>query len=390
MKINWFSNAPWASTGYGNQTRLFVPRLRDMGHEMSITAFYGLQGGTLNVDGIPIFPNGKHPYGQDIIGSHAQNLRADIIISLFDVWAIVDNNIPKGLGWYPWFPVDHEPIPPAVSAKVRRSDKGITMSRFGLRMAQQVGLDTYYVPHGVDTKIFKPTDREAARKFVDWPDGKFVVGMVAANKGFPPRKAFYQQILAFAALRKKHDDVMLYLHTDDGTHGGDGVDLIEYCQVLGLTVGHSKGKGGNYDVLVCDQYTYLIGHSDEYMKAAYNAMDVLLMVSMGEGFGIPLIEAQACGCPVITGEWTSMDELCLSGWKVKKKDADPFFTPQGSFQFVPRPDIVAEKLFEAYEMRGSLEYRERARKAAQKYDADHIAEKYWKPVLEDIAAKRGL
>jgi hypothetical protein len=32
MRINWFSNSPWASTGYGVQTRLFVPRIRKLGH----------------------------------------------------------------------------------------------------------------------------------------------------------------------------------------------------------------------------------------------------------------------------------------------------------------------------------------------------------------------
>ena len=66
MKINWFSNSPWASTGYGVQTRLFVPRIRKLGHQMSITAFYGLQGGKVNFGNIPVYPVVKHPYGQDI------------------------------------------------------------------------------------------------------------------------------------------------------------------------------------------------------------------------------------------------------------------------------------------------------------------------------------
>ena len=87
MKINWFSNSPWASTGYGNQTKLFVPRIKQLGYEMSITAFYGLQGGIIGwLDGTPVYPNGKHPYGQDVIGAHSVNAQADAMISLFDVW----------------------------------------------------------------------------------------------------------------------------------------------------------------------------------------------------------------------------------------------------------------------------------------------------------------
>ena len=37
-------------------------------------------------------------------------------------------------------------------------------------------------------------------------------------------------------------------------------------------------------------------------------------------------------------------------------------------------------------MRGNDDYRKRARKGAMKYDADKVAERYWKPTLEDIEA----
>jgi hypothetical protein len=33
------SNAPWAASGYGQQTKLFAPRLRDLGHHVAISAF---------------------------------------------------------------------------------------------------------------------------------------------------------------------------------------------------------------------------------------------------------------------------------------------------------------------------------------------------------------
>ncbi len=61
------------------------------------------------------------------------------------------------------------------------------------------------------------------------------------------------------------------------------------------------------------------------MVDAYNAMDVLTNVALGQGFGIPILEAQACGTPVIVGDWTSMSELCFAGWKVAKEEALPVY-----------------------------------------------------------------
>lgn len=374
MKINWFSNAAHAPTGYGNQTRLFLPRLRDLGHEMTLSAFYGLQGGPMVIDGFHVYPLIGHPYGQDVMQAHAAHAQADIIISLIDAWVVTDELVTP---WYPWFPIDHEPIPNKVLEKVRKARKGITMSKFGQRMAQQAGLDTWYVPHGVETKVFKPVGMTEARERFGMPKNKFIVGMVAANKGVPPRKAFYEQIAAFAALRRKHNDVLLYLHTDDGTHGGETVNLISYCLRMGL----QPGK----DVLFPDQYLYKMGLPDAYMVDAYNSMDVMMLVSKGEGFGIPLIEAQACGTPVITGEWTAMGELCFSGWKIPKSEAEPdYFDKFDAFQWRVHTGAVAERLFSAYEMRGNQDYRSRARDGALAYDADKITEKYWRPVLEDI------
>ncbi len=374
MKINWFSNAAHAPTGYGNQTRLFLPRLKALGHDMTLSAFYGLQGGPMVIDGIHVYPLVGHPYGQDVMQAHATHAGSDIIISLIDAWVISDELTTP---WYPWFPIDFEPIPNKVLDKVRKSRKGITMSKFGQRMAQNAGLETYYVPHGVETKVFKPLDRTEARKRLGLPNDLFIVGMVAANKGVPPRKSFYEQIAGFAALKAKHADTLLYLHTDDGTHGGETVDLITYCVRLGLIPGK--------DVLFPDQYLYKLGLPDAYMVDMYNSLDVMMLASKGEGFGIPLIEAQACGCPVITGEWTAMGELCFSGWKIPKSEAEPdYFHGFDAFQWRVHTEAMAERLLAAYEMRGNQDYRSRARDGALAYDADKITEKYWRPVLEDI------
>jgi glycosyltransferase involved in cell wall biosynthesis len=45
------------------------------------------------------------------------------------------------------------------------------------------------------------------------------------------------------------------------------------------------------------------------LQAAYSSARTLLFPSLAEGFGWPLIEAQACGCPVITTDEAPMNEI---------------------------------------------------------------------------------
>lgn len=377
MKINWFSNSFWAATGYGNQTKVFVPRLQRLGHEMSISAFYGLQGGVIRYNGIPVYPVCKHPYGQDVMTAHAVHAGAEMIISLLDIWVVQPQFLQ--LPWFPWFPIDHDPIPNKVLEIARQATKGIVMSKFGYEKAREAGLDVFYIPHGIDTNTFKQIDRREARTRLNLPQDIFIVGMVAANKGNPSRKAFFEQLMAFARFKEKHSDAFLFLHTEDGTRGGEVVNLIQLCQRLGFQPGR--------DVLFCDQYQYALGFPDEYMRDIYNAFDVLMNVSLGEGFGIPIVEAQACGCPVIVGDWTSMGELTFSGWKIPKGDAQAEYHDYfDAYQWRVNVGAVAERLERAYRVKDDPAIRAKARKGAVAYDADRIVEQFWTPVLAEIEA----
>jgi glycosyltransferase involved in cell wall biosynthesis len=53
----------------------------------------------------------------------------------------------------------------------------------------------------------------------------------------------------------------------------------------------------------------LINVSDEDLHALYSGADALLFPSFQEGFGWPIIEAQACGCPVVTTNRPPMTEI---------------------------------------------------------------------------------
>jgi len=231
----------------------------------------------------------------------------------------------------------------------------------------------FYVPHSPEAIYYSDVDKAEAKAKFGW-EGKFVIGMVAANKGYPSRKSFPQVFEAVAKFIKsdQRKDVILYLHTESRSPWGVRLDtMLEHYGVP------------HDNVRFVDQYRYVVGMGSEYMVDAYNAMDVLVNPSMGEGFGIPIIEAQACGTPVIVTNWTSMPELCFFGEKV---GGMKWYTSQASWQMIPHADRILEALRKYYNMSDSRRKKgaELARRKALEYHPDYVTKHYWEPVLEQI------
>jgi glycosyltransferase involved in cell wall biosynthesis len=331
----------------------------------------------MTVDGVLVYGQAFHPFCADVAGADSIDFKADFMLSFMDVWVMQGWN--PGTRWIQWIPIDHDPVPLAVANVASTAYRRIAISKFGQSRLNAIGLESGYVPNGIETDVMKFTEMpDEHRNIFKIPKDKFIVGMVAMNKGDPPRKAFWQNIAAFAEFHKKHPDSFLYLHTQDGhPQRGEQVDLVTFATAMGLTLGK--------DYIFPPQHNMLLGFPDNVMAELYSSMDVHLLVSMGEGFGIPILEAQACGTPVIVGDWTSMSELCFSGWKVDKTEAVPFWTALQSWMYLPQVGAIVDRLEEAYKMKGNQEYRNRATKGAQSYDCDKVMEKYWKPELQYIS-----
>jgi glycosyltransferase involved in cell wall biosynthesis len=168
---------------------------------------------------------------------------------------------------------------------------------------------------------------------------------------------------------------VLYLHTN--LADPVGVNIPAIIEMAGIPT---------EAIAQCNQYQYIRGMIGAgYMRQAYSAMDVLLNCTRGEGFGLPIIEAQACGTPAIVTDCTAMSEL--SHWRVPVDEDDKFLI-QDSYQWIPKVSLIAEELEKFYGLscsdRGAFGKAARAR--ALKYDADLVAAEYWKPALETIAA----
>lgn len=61
------------------------------------------------------------------------------------------------------------------------------------------------------------------------------------------------------------------------------------------------------------QVLFIDSPSDEALASYYRGCEALVMPSLYEGFGVPVIEAQACGVPVITSNVTSLPEVAGEG-----------------------------------------------------------------------------
>jgi len=386
LRILWYSNAPFAPTGYGTQTAQVVTRLIQDQHEVAIHAMYGIEGISSMWNGVKLYPRGMSAYSDDIMVAHWMdwaNGNLDMqamMITLFDVWVLQSGSLDQVPNIASWVPIDHAPIPPNVLAWCKRDNvKPIAMSKFGLQMLQNAGVDAMYVPHAIE-KVFKPTAKIVSpkgdvtgRDLMEIPDDKFVVMMNAANKGAnPSRKSFAENILAFAIFAQDHPDAMLYLHTErDGAMGG--INLVHLLEACGVKPEQYK---------ICDPYVYRTGFPQQALAALYSAADVLLACSMGEGFGVPVIEAQACGTRVIVSNYTAQPELVGSGWAV---DIQPFWDAhQRSWFCTPVVSSIVDALKASYEAPRGVD--KDAVAFASQYDADLVYEQSWKPVMKELSA----
>jgi glycosyltransferase involved in cell wall biosynthesis len=61
-----------------------------------------------------------------------------------------------------------------------------------------------------------------------------------------------------------------------------------------------------------DEVVELLNLENEQLRALYSRAKALLFPSLYEGFGLPVIEAQACGCPVFTSNRAPLTESVVT------------------------------------------------------------------------------
>lgn len=144
---------------------------------------------------------------------------------------------------------------------------------------------------------FTPLDIEATARDEVFARYGIVRPFVMYTGGADPRKNVKGLIRAFsrmpASVRQAHQLVLIGKEPVDCRDG-----LLEFARMAGLDA---------RDIV----FTGFV--PDETLVVLYNLCSLFVFPSLREGFGLPVLEAMACGAPVIASNTSSLPEVV--GWK---------------------------------------------------------------------------
>jgi glycosyltransferase involved in cell wall biosynthesis len=147
------------------------------------------------------------------------------------------------------------------------------------------------------------------------------------SKLYCRREDAYQKVRSFLAEKRidiSNKKIILNVNTVSPRKNIDGVikafnqvastekDLI--LIVAGRDGWKTKKTYEEYNRSLFKDQIHFVGFTpDEIVADMYNVAEAFVYPSFYEGFGLPILEAQACGCPVITSNISSMPEVAGRG-----------------------------------------------------------------------------
>jgi len=389
MRLLWISDSPDTPSGFGNVTRSVCQGLARRGHDVSIMGWQTKQPHDWN--GCKVYPSlGR--LASDTIFPFLVRHRPEVVIALADVWWLPYFCAPHvrrqmeltDTPWALYFPIDGdmegERLPASWIELLREVDVPVAMSRYGKRIAEQQGVPCHYIPHGVDLDLFcQPPDREQAKGRVG-AAGKFLILSDSRNQ---PRKMLPRLLDVFAKFAKDRPDALLHLHTDpedEFTQSGIySYDVRADVRHLGIepqvhfSSGMSMQSGGGLPL--------------PELAAYYQAADVHLLASSGEGFGLPTLQAAAAGAVPMAGAYTASLEL-TEGHGEPIAIADWTENEFGIRRGLIDVDDAVLRLGRLYDDRGGLRERSvKARQFALSYGWDPIVDQ-WDRLLRSLSRSR--
>lgn len=279
MRILVVSHSPHLPTGNGRVVRELARFLDDV-----VFAGYGYYPGAPlppHISPQQVMPCER--FSPDGVIAAIQCFRPDWVLLLGDTWDFpyITTIFPYCSYIAGWLTVCCECLPERELVQLQYLSAVMCPSMYGVRTLASHGLQAEYVPEGV-SEDFVPLVHPP-QAYLLW------VGVNMSRKN------------PYLMLEIVKQTGMPAIMKVDSLFSRSGADLIVYAEHLGI----------DYDVDKFEsQLTFAVKEwTQEQLVAIYQGASHYIHTSGNEGFGLPIIEARACGVPTIGIRYTSIGEL---------------------------------------------------------------------------------
>lgn len=359
MKIFFVGDSPTVDTGFGVVSKNLLTRWQKMGHRIAILGIneYGDNPRKVQEFPFPIYPCEKggpeQVYGMHKVWNIANAEQPDIVFFLNDPWLIKTYMDLKPPGMLPYsktvayYPTDAAPLKPEWHETLNSLAAQVCYTKYAeseiIKSNGSRPANLYQIYHGVDTKTFFPVNQQYARQQIGMPLDLFVIGMIARNQ---PRKRFDLLMAAFSEFAKNKEKVKLYLHTGLKDVGFDILNLAHQLSI--------EDK-----LILTEDIMPNQGVSPQRLNFIYNSWDVGSVISLGDGFCLPVAEGMAVACPQIVSGHSALQELVEGHGGFTVKNAAWILNPGGINTWGGVSDVVdiADKmnvLYKSADLRASM------------------------------------
>ena len=362
LRILMCSEASFISSGFGTYTKEILSRLHKTNkYTIAEFASYGMVNDARDksIDWT-YYANAVNPddsrhaeynsradnqFGRWRFEKVLLDFKPDVVIDIRDYWMSAyqkDSPLRKFFHWILMPTVDSEPQQEDWIDTYLSADAIFTYSDWGADvLRRQSSNNINYIDTtspGVDLSVFNIKDKKHTRSIFNLPEDYIIIGSVMRNQ---KRKLIPELFASFRKLLDKIETsqpdlgkkLFLYLHTSFPDQGWDIPEILKDNRISNKVLFSYICK--NCGNVHCDVFSGPVktcpkcaeklavfpsvsqGVSSEKLSEIYNLFDMYVQYSICEGFGMPQVEAGACGIPIMTVEYSAMCDV------IKKLNAYP-------------------------------------------------------------------
>jgi glycosyltransferase involved in cell wall biosynthesis len=343
------------------------------------------------------------------------DFKPDVVIDVRDYWMSAYQRVSPLRNYFHWVlmpTVDSRPQQEEWLDTFLNADAIFTYSDWGAEVLnkQTSGKIKYIdtVSPGVDLKVFNIKDKTKTREQFGLSPDLFIVGSVMRNqkrKLIPELFSSFRKLIDHLEINNPEvgSKTFLYLHTSYPDAGWSIPELLKdyrlcnkvlfsYVCKICQHIECVPFKSPNKICSKCLNKTSVLpsvtnGVTTEQLAQIYNLFDLYVQYAICEGFGMPQVEAGACGVPIITVDYSAMCDI-IHKLKAMPVRVQTLFTEleTKALRSYPNNDDLIEHIlnFMSLPMSEKKSKRKEIRQQTEThYDWDNISKK-WEKYLDSL------